>query len=330
MNIAILQVALTLQELKQLSREFPQLLFLSFPKHELKPISKEHWQRAEVLFGERLTVEDLGHATQLHWIHTPTANTNRICVKEIENKGNILISNTRDDNIFQIGEYVIAGVLAFAKNLFRFKEANRFPAIVWDCKWRNTMWTLKDKVFLQIGMGKAGIEIARRAQLAGMKVWGMDEIRSFHPYCQKHLSLEELHATLHEADVVSVTIPRERRSSFIFGSDELGLMKQDSILSLIGNIHQIDEHALIEEASAEKFRGILLDTYFQTPIPPQSKLWQLPQIIISPEIAPRPRTTAREAFHLFRFNLRQYLHGNFSDMKNLIDPSIATGPDLEE
>lgn len=329
MNIALLQLQLTLHELTQLSREFPQLLFLSFPPSSLKPISKEHWQKTEVLFGDRLTADDLEAANQLRWIHTPSPNLNRLCLKEIKEQGNILITSTREENVIQIGEFVLAVVLAYAKNLFEWKAASAFPALVWDCKWRNKMWSLKNKIFLQIGMGKKGVEIARRASFAGFQVWGMDETRSFHPHCIKNFGLSELHSVLPAADVVSIAIPRERGLIVRLGKEELNLMKQDSVLTVIGSSQHFDEDALTELCKRGKFRGILLDAIYQTPIPPQSKLWKIPNLLITPEVAPRPKTF-RDAFRIFRFNLRQYLHGNYSDMKNLVDPSVAEMPVLEE
>lgn len=330
MNIAILQVQLNFSELKQLSKEFPQFLFLSFPRFGIQPISKEHWRRAEILYGGKLTPEDLAEAHQLRWIHTPTPNLNLLCLKEIQERGNILITNSREENYFQIAEFVLSVVLAYAKNLFHWKEVDQFPTILWDCKWRNKMWTLKDKVFLQIGMGKMGIEIARRAHLAGMKVWTMDSILSFHPFSNKQFIFNELHEVLPEVDIVSVAAQREKNLDIKLGSEELSLMKEDSIISILGSRQYIDENALYELSSQGKFRGILLDSYFQTTIPMQSKLWHTPNILITPEVAPRPKTANGESFKIFRFNLRQYLHGNFSDMKNLIDPTLAFVPEFEE
>lgn len=322
MNIALLQVALSLAEITQLSREFPKLLFLSFPGRAFEPLHKEHWQRVEVLFGERLTSEDFSEASQLRWVHTPTNTINRLCIKEVQQRGNVLVSNTREENAFQIGEYVISVVLAFTKNLFEWKEADKSPKIVWDCKWRNRMETLKDKIFLQIGMGKIGEEIARRAKGAGMRVWGMDETRSFFPHCSKHFDFKALHSILPAVDVVSMALPREHTFPVKMGRDEIALLKNGSILTLLGSEQQVDQEALEIASVSGKLRGVLLDANFQTSIPTHSPLWSIPNLLLTPEVAPRPKKPTREAFRIFRFNLRQYLLGNFSDMKNLIDPSI--------
>lgn len=324
MSTVIIQFPLGEQEIHQLQREFPQLNIVHFPKNALADIPDETWEKADIFFGERLTEKNLEHAPDLRWIHTPSPLMQRLCLKNIEERGNVLISTTPEGNVSQISEFVIANVLAFAKNLFQWKAADQFPPLLWDCKWRNNMWALKGKTFLQIGLTQAGLEIARQAACIGMKVWGVDRLPSIHPHCEKNFSLSDLDTLLPEADVVSLTIPYgidpiECR----MGKKELTLMKTDSILCILGNNRHMDEEALHELASIGKFRGILLDAYFQTTISPKSKLWSISNLILTPGVAPRPKTIDREAFKIFRINLRQYLNGNYADMLNLIDAPIA-------
>lgn len=321
---AIIQAYLDEQEINQLTKEFPQINFIHFPKLAIVDIPDKSWQNTEILFGERLTEQNLILATDLRWIHTPTSSMQRLCLKEIEQKGNILISYTPETNTPQIGEYVLAAVGAFAKNLFHWKAADQFPMLLWDCKWRNNMWSLKDKVFLQIGLGKAGLSIANRAKLAEMIVWGVDELPSVQPFCDKNYSLRELHDLLPKADIVSVTIPYGNESiDCKLGKKELELMKHDSILSILATKRHIDEEALYECSKDGKFRGLLIDAYFHSAISTQSKLWQIPNLLLTPGVAPRPKKPDREAFKLFRYNLRQFVSGNYSDMQNLVDPSLV-------
>lgn len=152
-----------------------------------------------------------------------------------------------------------------------------------------------------------------------MRVWGVQKHRSFHPHCHKVLSTQELHSVLPAADVVCLAIPRGEQREKWFKREEMELMKNDSILVIIGSKTIIDENALAGVSKKTgKFRGILLDAFYQIPISPSSELWSIPNIIITPEVAPRPKTSKNEAFRLFRHNLRQYVHSNLTDMKNVI------------
>lgn len=318
MNIILLQARLTLQEVDLLLKEFPQYLFLSLSEVSYKTMAQEYWNRVEVIYGGRLTAKELETAHQLRWIHSPTPHLTRLCLEDIEKQGNILLTNTLDENVYQVGEYVMAGVLAFGKNLIKFSEANKFPALLWNSKWRESMWTLKNRTFLQIGLGIVGTEICRRAKLMDMKVWGIQPRRSFHPYCQKIFPIKDLSNALPDADVVCISLPRTKEYENWFQEEELGLMKKDSILVILGSNTVVNEGALAAAAQSGKLRGILMDAFYQTPIPLQSPLWKIPDMIITPEVSPRPKSTERQSFRLFMYNLRQYLHGNFKDMRNLI------------
>jgi|GEM_PF-897782 len=322
MNVVLLQIALNLQELKQLNTEFPQFLFLSFPHATLQPIPTAHWPRVEILFGGRLSADELSLAPEIRWIHAPSTNLTRLCLKEITEKGNLLVTDTRDENIHQIGEYAIAGILAFSKNLFLWRDANRHPGALWDSKGRSTMWSLKERTLLQIGTGPAGREIARQAAHFEMKVWGMDVKKTFFPYSQKNFSFEELTEALPHADVVSVSLPRAMEYKNILNVDTIRHLKEDAILILTGGTHAVTEEALLIAIHERKLRGALLDAAYQTPVPTHSPIWSAPNLILTPEVAPRPKDTEREAFRLFRTNLRHYVRGNFYEMRNLVDTAV--------
>ena len=324
MSTAIIQFPLNEQEIQQLQREFPLLTFVQFPKTTFADIPEENWKNAEIFFGERLSLQNLEHAHDLRWIHVPSPVMQRLCLKNLEERENILISTTPEGNTTQIAEFVLANVLAFAKNLFQWKLADQSPLLLWDCKWRNCMWSLKGKIFLQIGLSQAGLEIAKQASCLGMKVWGVDKLLTVHPYSEKNFALSDLHAILPKADIVSLNIPQGIAPlDCRIGRTELNLMKTDSILCILGNSHHIDEVALHELSLNGKFRGIMLDASYQTNISPQSQLWSIPNLILTPGVAPRPKTEDREAFKIFRINLRQYLNGNYTDMLNLIDAPSA-------
>lgn len=320
MNIALLTGNFPSLEIKRLAKEFPEYLFISAPRHPIETMSKQQWSRIEILYGEKLSAEELQEAPQLRWIHAPSSNLNRLCLRDIEKNGNILITTTNDEQYFQIGEFILAAILAFTKNLFQWKEADRYPHLVWDCKWRSNMETLNKKILLQVGMGKAGQEIARRAYFSGMKVWSMDTPGSYHANCSKNFSFNSLATVLPQADIISIALPRNQVFPLKLGDEELKWIKNGAILTILGSPKMIDEEALLKQAP--RFKGILLDAYYQSPIHAKSKLWEIPNLLITPEVSPRPKQLEKSAIHTFRYNLRQYRHDNYADMKNLIDPEV--------
>lgn len=323
MNIALLRVPLTLAEINHLIKEFPQYLFLSYPEKGSKEISPEIWSKVEILFGNRLTSEELAWAQALKWIHTPSSQFHRLSLSEIEQKGNILVTCTREEHRLQVSEFIMGAILAFAKNFFHWKELNQSPNLLWDAKWRQNMWSLPGRVLVQIGMDKTGAEIAKKAAESGMKVYSIDKERTFHPWCHRNLSIQDLHEVLPEADVICVNLPRTREYRHWFGLPELELLNEDTILIVLGPSDLFAPEIMHNPALFEKLRGLLIDIPFETPLSSQSKLWSLPNVLITPDVAPRPKSKVKEAYRLFRSNLRQYIHDNFRDMRHLVDTSIV-------
>ncbi|MBA3957746.1 MAG: D-2-hydroxyacid dehydrogenase [Parachlamydiaceae bacterium] len=323
MGTILIQVSLDPVAMARLRKEFPgyklvYYQFLSLPKANSDP-EEERWKDVEILFGNHLSVDQLKLATELRWIHNPTSSFSRFCLKDVLKQGNIILTKGSEDHLLPIGEFAMAGVLAFSKNLFHWHDLMKTPAATWDSKWRDHMWSLPEKVFLQIGLSKAGSEIARRAQGMGMVVWGVQERHSFHPYCEKTFTFEELHNVLPKVDVVSICLQNGEQRVDLLSHDELNLMKSDTILSVIGSHTTVNEAAIVTVGNTGKFRGIILDTLSRPSIASESPLWSVPNILITPEVSARPRALSKQLFQLFYFNLRQYAFGNYSDMRNRID-----------
>lgn len=319
MNIILLQGHLSVQEIDQLLKEFPQFLFLSLTETTYKNLSPAHWARLEILYGSRLTEEELRFAPQLRWIHSPIPLLNRLCMDAIEERGNVLVTNTIDENIVQVGEFVLGGVLAFAKNLYLWSKLKENPQQVWNSRGRDTMWTLANKTFIQVGLGKVGTEITRRAREMNMRVLGVENESSFHRYCHRSFALSDLRSLLPQGDVICVALSKNKPHRNLFDKEELALIKNDAILIILGSGEIVNEEELMHLASLGKFRGIIIDAYYQIPIPPSSPLWQIPNLLITPEVASRPKAVDQLSFKTFLYNLRQYVHANFKDMRNVIE-----------
>jgi len=318
MNIILLQTKLRLEDIDLLLKEFPQFLFLSLGEQACSDLSKDHWSRVEIFFGNKLSTSEIKLAHQLKWIHTPSDDNSNLCMEEIYKRGNILISNTEPSDIRQIAEYVMSGIYSFSKHLLHWGDATEFPNLIWDSKWKDSMWELSKCRLLQIGLGKIGSEITRVAKEHRLKVWGVQEKKSFHPHCHKTVDPKNLHSVLPNMDIVVVALPKGREHYDWFGKAELELMKRDSVLIVIQNNRAVDEKALVEVLKKDHLRGVMIDMCIKTPISSSSGLWKKPNVIITPAVAQHSESEKMEAFHTFRHNLRQYLYGNFSEMRNSV------------
>lgn len=318
MNIILLETPLTIEEVDTLLKEFPHFLFLHLSEEGTKALDKEHWDRVEVYFGDNLKREEVLHADQLRWIHSPINDVTLLPMDEIKKKDNILVSITDNPNVRQAGEFIFATLLGFAKHLFHWKDLTKFPNLIWDNKWSGTIWDLKDKTLIQIGLDAVGDEVTRLAKNFGMKVYGIDHKRTFHPNCKKVLPFKELHCILPLANCVVLSLPKENSFNDFFGEKEFELLKRDLIFVCRGNVKAVNEKALINFMKKGSMRGLLIDADLAHPLSQNSPLFTFPESIITPQVEYLPETLSHKGFHNFHYNLRQYVHGNFSDMRELI------------
>lgn len=301
----------------ELIKEFPQYEFI--PINEDVPLislGTKVLSEVEVFVGQNLTLEEIALLPRLHWIHLPIPYLDGIALAPIKRQKNILVTNTREENIIQIGRFAITATLAFVKNLFNWKIAHQNPTQMDIGLLRQQMWLTKEKTFLQIGLGTIGTEIAKRAKGEGFKVIGAQELASFHPHCEKTYSLEDLPSILPEVDIVSLALPRAKVHTLWFDYTELEIMKEDSILLAFGSGSAINLDDMT--SLADKFRGILLDAHFNPPIPCDHPLFHKPNVLITFESGEYPKTKSHAFFHLLTSNLRQFEHANYEEMKNLV------------
>lgn len=304
MSNIFLEQPLNEHNLASLREEFPQYEFLSLPEEDPSAIP---WDSIEIIYGQ-LSEEELSQAKELRWVHTTTPFFDTIHMKTIKQHSNhVIVSDTRG-NIYQIGEFVIANILAFAKNLFLWKDNN--PEAI------SSMWTLKNRTLLQVGMGILGKEITRRAHQLNLKVWGISSTRLVHPHCHKTFVFDNLNSLLPSADIVSICLPSQKQSKAIFQHAELSLTKKDSIIVILGSRQTVDENDLYEVASQGHFRGVIIDTFEHNAISPTSPLRELPNVLITTEVAKLPIIDEHLSFKTFRYNLRQFANGNYEHMKN--------------
>ncbi len=309
MPAIFLQEPLPLAECESLAQEFPHYDLITSVS------DSSGWSSVEVLYGGHLTEEELRGAPRLRWIHSPTVDTEGLCIPEIKKLGNVIVTVSKGKNVFQIAEFVMGAILAFAKQFFLWPHVSRDPSEFMDWPLRDTLWTMHGKILLQIGLGEVGTSVVKLAGEMGMKTWGVRRHRSFHPYCSKTYPQSNLHSLLSTADVVVAALPKPGTPEILLGEPEFELMKPDSIFILVGSGDSTDLNALAKVAATGKFRGVLIDAFTHPP-KKKSPLWEIPGVILTPSIARLPESEEHTAFRLFRRNLRFFVPGNVGEMRN--------------
>ena len=191
-----------------------------------------------------------------------------------------------------LAEWSIFGILALTKGLPRLLADK--TARHWD---HYPVDEARGSTVLVAGLGEIGREVARLAEALGMRVLSLTRTAG---------DLDEL---LPHADSVVITLPLTDETRGLFDRRRLASMRSGAILVNVGRGAVVDEDALVEALRSGHLRGAALDVFAQEPLPPESPLWQLENVILSPHTAALSIHENERIVELFADNLRRYLDG---------------------
>ena len=174
------------------------------------------------------------------------------------------------------------------------------------------MKTIFGGTVLVVGAGNVGSTFAKLCQGLGARTIGLkrkaagsidgfDEVRA----------MDALDALLPQADVVALTLPHSPQTAGLMNAARIALMKDDAILISAGRGTVLDQDALAEAMGAGKLWGAALDVTDPEPLPPDSPLWDVPNLLLTPHVAGgmRLEITRRRCVEMAQENLRRYLAG---------------------
>lgn len=213
-----------------------------------------------------------------------------------------------------LAEFSMLGLLAFARGLPRLLADQR------DHRWGHyPVEELRGATLLVLGLGQIGVEVARLASAFGMKVLAINRRgESDSPYVSEVHSPEALMSLLPRADVVVITLPLTDATRGLLDAHAIERMKDGAILVNVGRGRVVDEQALVSALRAGKLAGAALDVFATEPLPADSPLWDLPNVLISPHTAALSWRENERIVRLFAENVGRYLAGE--QLRNRVDP----------
>jgi len=245
----------------------------------------------------------------LKWNQSPSAGIGWGAYKRGWTETDILFTTNSGAHSTPLAEFCMMSMLIFVKDYFlmaRQKEKHH---------WQRTCATeLRSKTLAVVGLGRVGKEVARLGQCFGMRVLGNKRhIEGVDPSTcnvDRLYPTSELKPMLGEADFVVLICPETEETRGMIGEEELAAMKKGSVLINISRGSIIDEEALIAA----------LDVASKEPLPPESPLWDMPNVIISPHSASTADNENEKLTEIFIDNLHRYFEGK--PLRNLLDKEL--------
>jgi phosphoglycerate dehydrogenase-like enzyme len=172
-----------------------------------------------------------------------------------------------------------------------------------------TIRTLEGATLVIAGFGSIGQEVARKAKAFDMRVVTVTRTGRKGPTVDEAVTRDRLHEVLPSADALVLCLPVEPGTVHFIGAAEFDRMKPDAVLVNVGRGELVDEAALVRALDKRRIGGAALDVTTAEPLPPDSPLWRMENVLISPHVAGTGKDGSEVFDKIFAENLARYRSG---------------------
>jgi phosphoglycerate dehydrogenase-like enzyme len=208
-----------------------------------------------------------------------------------------------------IAHTAICGLLMLSRNMPRWLAAQREHK--WDpMRGREAPADLRDQTVVIFGMGHIGAEFARIAKALGMTVIGIRRSprTADDPVDEMHTP-ERFAELLPRADWLVMAAPLTAETRKLVNAELLSKLPREARLINVARGEIVDEQALTEALRNGGLAGAYLDVFEQEPLPAESPLWDMPNVIVTPHNSSASLGNDERVYEIFVDNLRRYARG---------------------
>jgi phosphoglycerate dehydrogenase-like enzyme len=290
-----------------------------------EPLAEAFDAEAVLMWNPRSRVlrENWNRFSRLRWVHTGSAGVERVLFPELA-ASNVVLTNSRYVFDQALAEYTIALMLALGKDLlttFRYQTEHRWVQ-------RETE-TLSGKAVVMVGVGPIARRTAQLAKALGMSVRGIGHTaRGGDPDFGDIAAPGDLQTLFAGADYVVLVLPNTPQTAGMVDAGAIAALKPTARLINVGRGSTLDQDALCEALRSGRLAGAALDVMRREPLPADSPLWDVPNLIVSPHMSGDHTGMQRDIADVFLQNLNRFLRGE--PLLNVVDKALGYVPSGQE
>jgi D-2-hydroxyacid dehydrogenase (NADP+) len=265
-----------------------------------------------VAMAHEVSDELIARMPRLRYICAMSAGTDRIDTLQAL-RPDVRVTSGRGIHGPQMSELAFLSMIALSREFPRMQRNQRQH--VWERWPQKLLW---GKTAVLVGIGPIAEELAQRCVAFGMRTIGVSDARQEAPHFTTLMPRSRLKEAAALADFMIVLVPLSAQTRHLIDDGVLGAMKPTGILINLARGPVVDEQALVRRLQDGRLGGAALDVFETEPLPPDSPLWDMPNVIVTPRIGGMSDVYARQVLPLVVHNLRCFLTGRLAEMSNVV------------
>ena len=256
---------------------------------------------------------------RVRWVHTRSAGLDGLLFPELAASA---VPLTNGSGVFSesLGEFALAGILFFAKDLRRMIQ-NQSAA-----RWEPFDVTeIAGQTVGIAGYGDIGRAVAARARAMGMRVVALKrhalQAGTQDPYADRVYTPEQILEMIAVSDYIVAAAPLTPETRGMIGEAEFAAMKASAVVINLARGPVIDEAAMVQALSGRRIRGAVLDVFDTEPLPPDHPFYRLENVLLSPHTADHTVDWLERAMQFFLDNFARFQKG--VPLHNLVDKKLG-------
>jgi phosphoglycerate dehydrogenase-like enzyme len=253
----------------------------------------------------------------LKWVHSRSAGLDNVLFPELV-ESDVILTNGRGVFSPALGEFALAAILYFAKDLRRMIRNQ--SAGVWE---PFDVQAIAGQTVGIVGYGDIGRAVATRARAMGMRVLAMRRHPPTvaDPLIEHFYRREALNEMLARCDYIVVAAPLTDETRHMLSAGEFVAIKPSAVVINVGRGPVIDEAALIQALTTGRIKGAGLDVFEHEPLPAGHVLYGLENVLLSPHCADNTTDWLDRAMSFFLEQYARFVRNE--PLKNVIEKHLG-------
>ena len=234
-----------------------------------------------------------------------------------------ILTSCSDGHNDVVADHLMAMLLAVVRNIpsyvdSQIKNTWQHTSLI-DC---NSLFQLRGKTVLVIGLGSVGLAIIKRLEPFGVNIIGVRKNKNKAVEgVSKIYGLDELHLAAEQAQISVSCLPRTEETNLLFGRDFFQSMKKPSFFFNIGRGNSVDEASLIEALNTGILNGAAIDVTAEEPLNKNAALWRAKNLLITPHIGGTYDEVIQTWRNVALDNFRLFMSGD--KLRNVVNKNLG-------